>query len=74
MRQIEAIRHDSNKYLLFSNGESFKAGYFYRNRRKVPYRWSTIARNLPAGSMDVIFETLFIDSVTVMRNNISLKD
>lgn len=50
MREVVVARFDHNKYATMDDGESFKAGYLYRSRRKVPFKHETLCRRFPIGS------------------------
>lgn len=47
LREIVLISYDGDKYIVTSEGEHFKAGYAYRNRRRVTFKPSTLMRRLP---------------------------
>jgi hypothetical protein len=46
LRRVEVVAYDRNKYILTNDGELFKAGYLYRNRRRVPFRAATLERRI----------------------------
>lgn len=50
MRAVRVVSFDNDKYCVIEHDGvlyNLKCGYVYRNRRKVPYRWSTWERRVP---------------------------
>jgi hypothetical protein len=47
LRKITLCSTDGDKYIETTDGEFFKRGYAYRNRRRVPYSLRTVERVLP---------------------------